>query len=88
MTTRKVSEYELARIAACRGKRVSLREEGHNWGIEFVPLGNGRCREVGLSVSGHMREGFVWAWDGETLTIEAEKNEKGTKVKNPTVLDS
>jgi hypothetical protein len=45
---------------ACIGKQTEYHEEGSRWNSLFIPTRYGVCREVALSVSGEIKEGFEY----------------------------
>lgn len=53
--------YEAARLRALR-RDIATRYKNptSRWEISFVPLGDGKVKEVGLSVAGEIQEGFTW----------------------------
>ncbi len=71
----KLPAYTRARIIACKGRCITLHENPQSrWTLTFVPEWDKQCREMGLSVSGEVREGFRWQWHGgNALTIAKEK---------------
>lgn len=79
-TVASISAYTRARIIACKGQKFEMKIPRSRWEIHFVPLSNGRCKEVAVSVSGEVNEGFTWKWSGAfaegSITISGEDREK------------
>lgn len=72
------SDYDTALSLAVRGQ-VQTEYTGTTslWTCVFVPLGNSRAKQVGVSGGGHMEEGLTYKLVDGIIVVEQEaKNDR------------